>query len=76
MLRIERYHAATPVANVQMSQKDQPARYRDTQTNIRLTQRDKALLVRLSDDMGLSMNDVVMILVRAEAKRRGLSEHP
>lgn len=55
-----------------MTAKDQPNRYRDTQTLIRLTKNDKNLLVHLSDEMGLSMNDVVMLLVRAEAQRRGL----
>lgn len=54
------------------AQKEQPTRYRDTQTLIRLTQADKALLVSLSDEMGLSMNDVVMLLVRSEAQRRGI----
>lgn len=54
--------------------KDQPSRHRDTQTLIRLTQQDKDLLVQLSDEMGLSMNDVVMLLVRAETRRRGIAE--
>jgi hypothetical protein len=47
-------------------------RHRNTQTMIRLTEADKSLLVRLAGEMGLSMNDVVMLLVRAEFKRRKL----
>jgi predicted nucleic acid-binding protein len=57
-----------------MTRKEEPNRFRDTQTLIRLTQSDKDLLVRLSEDYGLSMNDVVMLLVRQEAKRRGMTE--
>ena len=47
-------------------------RARDTQTNVRLKADDKELLVRLADHFDLSIADVVVQLVRQEAKRQGL----
>jgi hypothetical protein len=47
-------------------------RVRDTQTLIRLRAEDKALLTALAEHTGLSMNDIVQMLVRREAARLGI----
>jgi hypothetical protein len=49
---------------------------RKEQTNLRLTPVARDLLARLSDDEGISQGDIIEVLVRAEANRRGITVRP
>jgi hypothetical protein len=51
----------------------EPNRTRDVQAIIRMREEDKRLLMDLAEQMDLSMTDVVLICIRAEARRRGMS---
>lgn len=64
------------MAVTRRSSKEGPNRTRAEQVKFYATAADKALLVALSEHIGVSMGDVCIMLIRERARAEGLSVSP
>jgi hypothetical protein len=59
-----------------MSPRNEPNRTKAFQTLVRTTAEDKAAMHALADYYGISMSDLVTLLIRKELKREGVKVRP
>ncbi len=56
--------------------RNEPVRAKDHATLLRMSKQDKAALHALADHYGISMADVVTMLVRKELRKDGIEPKP